>query len=275
MAGMTSNIKGLTGIISQINAQQKACDATSQKDRKIKDKKNTFTKAKQNLLNAQPNFDRAEKDYKVSAHGQGYYSDMQEKKYKNIAQAFVNKKNVNLAPSWTDIDNKLAYYKGLNAYSDNAKTVYENYDEKYTRVVDEIRDTIDKKNVDYRLAHFYNSNTTVVNSILYYLKIIYWVSYVALLFLFVFKKQYKNIKSWPFIILVPLFPLLFEWGISFRNPFKKEQVDIPSIHDFVFELFTHAKVDNIYFIFFTLIILTIAVFSYFSGLPFVDNSIRV
>jgi hypothetical protein len=274
MAGMTEKIKGLTGIVAQMNAQN-ICDGDCQKARQIKLKKTTYINAKQNLQNAQPNFDRAEKDYQISAHGSGYYSDMQEKKYTKIAQEEVKKLNVELYPKWVDIDNKLAYYKGLFSYSDNVKSVYDSYDDKYTNIVNEIQETTDKKNIDYRLAHFYNYNTTVVNSILYYLKIMYWFLYAVLLVLFVLKKQFRNKKAWPFVILVPLFPLLFEWGISFKNPFKKEEVRIPSIHDYIFDIFKHAKIDNIYFIFFTLIVLVIAVFSFFSGLPFIDNSIRV
>jgi len=270
MAGMTSQITNLTNIVSQMNAQQ-VCDATCQANRTLKDKKTTYTKAQQNLHNAQPNFNRAEKDYIVAAKGAGYYSDMQEKKYKKIAQGEIDELNKGLSRVWTDLDTKLKYYKGLYYYSGTVKNVYNSYNNEYTNLVDEIQETADKKNVDFRLAHFYNYNTSITNYILYYLKIMYWIFYVIVLALFVLKKQYRNEKSWPFIGLVALFPLVFEWGINFNNPFKNEEARIPSIYDYVFDVFTHAKIDNIYFIFFTLVVLTVLLFSFFSELPFIPR----
>ena len=65
-----------------------------------------------------------------------------------------------------------------------------------------------------------------------------------------------------------LFPVLFEYGISWKNPFKNEISKISSLYETVFNNFTHFKIDNIYFIFFSLIILTILVFYFFSELSF-------
>ena len=53
-----------------------------------------------------------------------------------------------------------------------------------------------------------------------------------------------------------------------KNPFKNEISKVPSLYERVFDNFKHAKIDNIYFIFFTLIIMAILVFSFFSTLPY-------
>ena len=113
-----------------------------------------------------------------------------------------------------------------------------------------------------------NYNTTIVNSVLYYLKILYWLFYVIMVVFFVLKKQYRNVKSWPFIIIAGLFPVLFEYGLKWKNPFKNEISKIPSLYESIFDNFKHAKIDNIYLIFFSLIIMTVLVFSFFTTIPY-------
>ena len=86
--------------------------------------------------------------------------------------------------------------------------------------------------------------------------------------LFILKRQFKNVKSWPFILFAGLFPLLFEYGLSWKNPFKKEISKVPSVYEVIFDTFKHNKIDNIYFISFSLVVLTLLVFSFFSMLPY-------
>ena len=264
---MQAQLKSLTNMVTSMNAQQ-VCDAECQDNRKIQSLKTTYIKAQQNQQNAQPNLQRAQKDYYTAAKGAEYYSKMQETKFKNQAKDAVADWNKDLEPTWKDIGNKLKYYKGLFSYKNNVHLVYDNYNDKYNKLVDTIEDTIDKKNVNFRLAHFLNYNTTIVNSVLYYLKILYWLFYVIMVVFFVLKKQYRNVKSWPFIIIAGLFPVLFEYGLKWKNPFKNEISKIPSLYESIFDKFKHAKIDNIYFIFFSLIIIATLIFSFFSILPY-------
>ena len=271
---MQAQLKGLTKMVNVMNEQQ-VCDADCQNKRKIDNPKKTYVKAKQNAENSKPNLERAEKDYYMASKGGEYYSKMQEKKYKKIAQDAVSGYNKDIEEKLQDIDNKLKYYKGLFSYKDNVTMVYSSYDDKYTNLRKKISSTNSKKNVNNRLAYFYDYNTSIVSSLVWWLKVFYWIFYLIMLVFFVLRKQYKNVKSWPFILVIGLFPLFFEYGISWNNPFKNEISKFPSIYERVFNGFRHQKIDNIYFIFFTLIILTVFVFSFFSNLPFQDNSIRV
>jgi len=271
---MRDELKSLTNMVNVMNEQQ-ACNADCQNKRKIEDLRKTYVKAEQNAQNSKPNLERAEKAYVTASQGAQVYSKMQEKKYKKIAQDAVSEYNKDVEDKLLDIDNKLKYYKGLFSYKDNVTMVYSSYNDKYTNLREKITSTTDKKNVNNRLAYFYNYNTSIVNSFVWWLKVVYWIFFVIMLVFFVLKKQYKNVKSWPFILVVGLFPILFEYGISWNNPFKNEISKFPSIYERVFNGFRHQKIDNIYFIFFTLIILTILVFSFFSKIPFQDNSIRV
>ena len=263
----SSQLSGLSNMINTLSNQQ-ICDANCQNKNKIANLKKEWTKAKQNAHNVNSNLDRAERNYITAAKGSGYYSQMQESKHTLNAQKAVNEWNTEISTIWTDIDNKLNYYRGLFSYKNNVHDVYDSYKDKYETLTDNIEATRDKKNVNFRLAHFYNYNTSIVMSVLYYLKILYWLFYVIMVVLFVLKKQYINVKSWPFIIIAGLFPVLFEYGISWKNPFKNEISKISSLYETVFNNFTHFKIDNIYFIFFSLIILTILVFYFFSELSF-------
>uniref|UniRef100_A0A6C0JD14 Uncharacterized protein n=1 Tax=viral metagenome TaxID=1070528 RepID=A0A6C0JD14_9ZZZZ len=264
---MQAQLQGLTKMVNVMNEEQ-ICDTDCQNKRKIENLRKTYIKAKQNSENSKPNLERAEKDYYMASKGGEYYSKMQEKKYKTIAINAVSGWNKNVEDILIDIDNKLKYYKGLFSYKDNVTMVYSSYNNKYTNLREKITSTTDKKNVNNRLAYFYDYNTSIVNSLVWWLKFIYWIFYAIMIVFFVLKKQYKNIQSWPFILIVGLFPVLFEYGISWNNPFKNEISKVPSIYEWVFNVFRHQKIDNIYFIFFTLIILTVLMFSFFSNLSF-------
>ena len=267
MAGLTSQLKGLTNMVSAMN-EQGVCDADCQNKRNVEKLKNDYIKAQQNLQNAQPNLDRAEKAYYTASKGAGYYSEMQETKHKQKAQATVNTWNSEINKQFEDIDSKVSYYTGINSYRNNIDFVKDGYMEKYNDLVTEAQQTEDKKNINFRLAHFYNVNTSVISPILWWLKVFYWIFYIIMVALFIIKKQYRNILIVPFILIAGLFPLFFEYGISWKNPFKKEMSKIPSIYESIFDTFTHQKIDNIYFIFFSLVILSLLIFSFFSQLPF-------
>ena len=193
---MQAQLKGLTNMVNVMN-QQQVCDADCQNKRKIDNLKKTYVKAKQNAENSKPNLERAEKDYYTASKGGEYYSKMQEKKYKKIAQDAVSEYNKDIEDRLRDIDNKLKYYKGLFSYKDNVTMVYSSYDDKYTNLREKIANTNDKKNVNNRLAYFYDYNTSIVSSLVWWLKVFYWIFYVIMLVFFVLRKQYKNVKSWP------------------------------------------------------------------------------
>jgi hypothetical protein len=260
-------LNNAAGQLKQANAAL-ACDADCQKRRKIKNLNDQMQMAQQNLNNAQPNFDRAQKNYLTAAKGAAFYTTMQERKYKTQAQNKVNDWKKQMDVSFAIIDNGLNYWESQYVYKENVGAVFNNYNNLYTDLSSKVEETRGKNNVENRLATFYNANTTIVNSVLYYLKILYWVFWVIMIVILFIKKQFKNVKIWAFIILILIFPIILEYGISFPIPGTKKEFKIPSLYEYVFQIFTHAKIDNIYFIFFTLIIGIILLFSFMSKLPF-------
>ena len=81
-------------------------------------------------------------------------------------------------------------------------------------------------------------------------------------------KQYRDVTMLAFPLLILFFPLFFEKGIHFKIPGFKQYFSIPSIYDRVVQSFKHAKIDNMYLVFFSIIIGVIVLFNYVSTLPF-------
>ena len=85
---MQSQLSSLSNMVKSMNAQQ-VCDAKCQQRKKTEELRKTYVKAKQNVQNAQPNLDRAEKDYVTAARGAAFYSKLQGAKFKKQAQKQV------------------------------------------------------------------------------------------------------------------------------------------------------------------------------------------
>ena len=90
---------------------------------------------------------------------------------------------------FADMDSKVSYYTGINAYRNNIDFVKDGYIEKYNDLVTEAQQQEDRKNVNFRLAHFYNVNTSVIDPILWWLKVFYWIFYIIMIIIFIIKKK--------------------------------------------------------------------------------------
>ena len=261
-------------LIRQIQRQSSSlqklseCGPDCQRTRHINRLRDERTRAQQNLNNAPGNFERANKDYVLAQHGQQYYTQELENKYKKEANEIVKGYDQYINPIFTTIETILNHLKSQLVYKKNIQFVYDSYKEKHNTLKKQVADTKGKKNVENRLATFYNKSTTFSNGILYYIKYIYWICVIAVIGLFIKNKQYGDVKAWPFIILILLSPVIFEKGFSFRIPRVNKDIRFRSIMDYVYETFQHYRIDNIYFIFFVLIVGLIFVFSYLSKLPF-------
>ena len=102
---MTSQLNSLSNMVKNMNAQN-VCDAKCQERKKTEELRKTYVKAKQNAQNAQPNLDRAEKNYFTAARGAAFYSKLQGAKFKKQAQKQVK--------DWNDYQNHLGQLDTLN-----------------------------------------------------------------------------------------------------------------------------------------------------------------
>tara|TARA_Y100000022_G_C13222577_1_gene363170 strand:+ start:603 stop:1352 length:750 start_codon:yes stop_codon:yes gene_type:complete len=199
-----------------------------------------------------------------------YCDEEQEERFKDDARKIIKEKYENpVLPKIQTMEERILFIKDQNKYKNRVADVYSVYYNKYNDLKDKSQENNNKKNVNDRLAHYYNSKTSNLNSLLHGLRIIYWLSFVCVLILFVYKKQYKDKSYWPMVLSMLLFPFIFEHGIRFKVPFMgNAEYHIPSIFQYAFIKFKHFKLDNIYFISFTLIIGYLFLVNYISKMPF-------
>ena len=224
----------------------------------------------QSMINTSPgNFTIAESYYySIKPNGQTEYNKIKQKRAEDEAKSKVEEWKTEMSPILKDLTTKVAYYKSQFSYKTNVRSVYDSYNDKLTDLKNDIKKTTGEKNVDSRLATFYNYNTSIVNSVLYYIKILYWLFFIIMVVILIWKLQFRDVTMLAFPLLILLFPLFFEKGIHFRIPLINKYFTLTSIYDRVFKSFKHVKIDNIYLIFFTLIIGIIFLFNYVSTFPF-------
>ena len=223
------------------------------KENKIKELKDNMINAKNRVENSPGELEKAEKDYYLAAHGSTYYSTIKRNRYEKEAQRQVSAWNKELInPSMDSIENSIHFYNSQRNYAKNVEDVYNNYSNKLNEVKRKIYNTENEKNVNERMGQFYFDNTESVESFNYYLKILYYILIGISVFLFIFKKQYKNFKMYVFFVTILIFPYLLN-----------------KYYTFVMGLFRHFKLDNFYFIFLVTVLSAISVLNFTSKLPFI------
>jgi len=148
-----------------------------------------------------------------------------------------------------------------------------NYENKLNKdVVDEER----KSAISNRITKFYDKKYEDIKDVSYYLNILYWICFTVILMIIWWKKKLDDVRYWPMIIMMILFPLIFMKSIIFQLPIVNKQVKIPSLFDYIFENFNHYKIDNIYLTSIILMCILIGVYTLASEWPFknVVNSVE-
>ena len=227
------------------------CDAACQKRKSIERKKSAWVTAQNDLKNAPINLERAERAYFTEAKGYPYYTQILINKHKKKAQDRVKSWNNDLwKPILRPLNAKLKYYKTQHLYKQNIGHVYHEIQSKTANLKEEVEETLAQKKVNDRLAYFYDYNTNIIDNIMWYLKGFYWILVTVSLILFFWKRQYRQIRMYPFLITVLLMPFI-----------------LSQIYIFTMDKFSYFIINNIYFIFFTLIIGIIILFETVTGWP--------
>jgi len=249
------NTARMNKYLAQMNTLVKnggACDATCQKQKRINRAKTAMVNAQNAMRNAPINLESAQKAYYSESKGYPFYARMLLNKKKAVANKTVKSWNESyLNNDFAKLDTQVNYYKSQYIYKKNINAVADAWSTKNKNLSDKVEQTTAKKRVDDRLAYFYDYNTSVVNSVIFYLKIFYWILVITCVILFFWKRQYTSFKFYPFIISVLLLPFI-----------------LSKIYVFVMNRFRFFVINNIYLIFFTIIIFLMWLFEYISYLPF-------
>ena len=250
----TDQLSQLNNMINNMN-NVNICDAECQKQKKITRLRDQYNNAKNKLNNAPAEIEATRKAYLMESKGSQYYTQYMESEYKKEAQKQVDDWNNSLIkPLIKQINDKLSYYKSQNYYQNNIKDYYDYQNEMLSDLKQKVENTNAKKYTNDRLAYYYDYNSSVVNSfnnIMFYL---YWILAGIAIFLFLYKKQYYDASYYPFIILITVVPFIMH-----------------KFYELVFSNIKHAKINNLFFIYFVVIISLFFIFNFLSNLPFVNN----
>ena len=251
---MTIDYKQINSMITNMN-NINVCDAACQKQKKIDRLRTDFNNARNRLQNAPAEIEQTKKAYYTEWKGADYYNNEMESEYKKEATKEVNDWNKTLINPLIDkMNNKVVYYTSQSYYQNNVKDLY-NYQEDMLRdLKQKVEDTTSKKYTNDRLAYYYDYNSGVVNSFNNSMFYIYWTLTTISIFLFLYKKQFNNASYYPFILLILATPFLLHKS-----------------YELVFSNLKHAKVNNLFFIYFVLIISLFFIFNFLSKLPFSNN----
>ena len=251
---MTIDYKQINSMITNMN-NINVCDAACQKQKKIDRLRTDFNNARNRLQNAPAEIEQTKKAYYIEWKGADYYNNEMESEYKKEATKEVNDWNKTLINPLIDkMNNKVVYYTSQSYYENNVKDLY-NYQEDMLRdLKQKVEDTTSKKYTNDRLAYYYDYNSGVVNSFNNGMFYIYWTLTTISIFLFLYKKQFNNASYYPFILLILATPFLLHKS-----------------YELVFSNLKHAKVNNLFFIYFVLIISLFFIFNFLSKLPFSNN----
>lgn len=222
------------------------------KKNKIEKLRKEKINAKNRMLNSPNEYNIAERAYYIEAKGSDYYSTIQRDKYKEEANIQVKSWNKELLNNmFNSIKNSIKYYNSQKYYVDNVDEVYKSYDTDLSDLNQKIYDTEQTKNINERLGQFYYNNTETVDWWTYYLKIVYYCLIVTSLFIFIFKKQFREIKMYVFFVTILFMPYILD-----------------KYYAFIMRTFRHFKLDNVYFIFITTMLFVISILNFTSKLPF-------
>ena len=251
---MSIDYKQINSMITNMN-NINVCDAACQKQKKIDRLRTDFNNARNRLQNAPAEIEQTKKAYYIEWKGADYYNNEMESEYKKEATKEVNDWNKTLINPLIDkMNNKVVYYTSQSYYQNNVKDLY-NYQEDMLRdLKQKVEDTTSKKYTNDRLAYYYDYNSGVVNSFNNSMFYIYWTLTTISIFLFLYKKQFNNASYYPFIVLILVTPFLLHKS-----------------YELVFSNLKHAKVNNLFFIYFVLIISLFFIFNFLSKLPFSNN----
>ena len=251
---MSIDYKQINSMITNMN-NINVCDAACQKQKKIDRLRTDFNNARNRLQNAPAEIEQTKKAYYIEWKGADYYNNEMESEYKKEATKEVNDWNKTLINPLIDkMNNKVVYYTSQSYYQNNVKDLY-NYQEDMLRdLKQKVEDTTSKKYTNDRLAYYYDYNSGVVNSFNNSMFYIYWTLTTISILLFLYKKQFNNASYYPFIVLILVTPFLLHKS-----------------YELVFSNLKHAKVNNLFFIYFVLIISLFFIFNFLSKLPFSNN----
>lgn len=244
----------LNDMISNMN-NMNVCDAACQKKKKVDRLRIQYNAARNRKANAPAEIEAARKAYFIEDKGSQYYTQYMETEYKKEAQKEVNDwNNTLIKPLIAKMKDKANYYTSQSLYQNNVKDLYNYHEEQLDDLKEKVENTTSDKYTNDRLAYYYDYNSGIVNSFNNVMFYLYWILTGITIFLFLYKKQFRNAAYYPFIVLILATPFIMH-----------------KFYELAFSNIKHAKINNLFFIYFVIIISLFFIFNFLSNLPFANN----
>jgi len=220
--------------------------------------KQDYNKATYEKYNIKNRFNAAEKKYYVEHDKQSEYNQLLKKRYLKEAKKITKKWKQLFDDKLGDLDDLIKFYDSQFNYIPQMKDMNKIYKEKNIELYGKIEKDVDKSNVAKRLANYYDDLSGVQEFVNSYLKYMYWGAIIITIAVFIFKKQFTNIKSYPFIIFFIIFPLFF------LNKFVS----------FFYKHMNHVQIDALYITLILAVIILISTVTALSNLVLKPSAIK-
>ena len=219
----------------------------------LRDKRNLakqdYEAAKYEKGNINNRYRQAEEKYYTVHDQQPKYRQILRQRYTDEAKKITEKWKEQFEDKYGDIMDLIKFYNSQYNYVPQMNDMEKIYKEKNEHLYGKLESDLNKSNVSKRLADYYNNLSNIQNFVNSYLKYIYWGTYIIMIGVFIYKRQFINILAYPVLIFFILFPLFF------LNRFVS----------LVFRHMNHVQIDALYLTLAAAVIIMIGVMSALSN----------
>jgi len=227
------------------------------------------------LNNMKDNIDFALEEVKyndcLDSSNKSYCDNQKLTRIKDIIRNEMKETDKEIMNTLKKLKTNAIHLESSNKYENELDKFYKEKEDYYKLLEGNLEELEKKSAISNRMTNFYSEKTENILDISFYLKILYWILFVVIIVIMIAKKQWSEVKYWPMVIVLVLFPLIFMKSIIFQMPIANKQVKISSVFDYLYENFEHFNVDNIYLISFIVISILITMYTMISLLPFKES----
>ncbi len=199
MAGSSDLNAEMYNMINTFNAQRNnICDTQCQNDNKIRQLYSTVTKAEDNLADAPTALLDAQR--KLSTYDTTYKMTF-DKNIQTMANNEINKLETQFDNTKENIYQNLDYYNTQTAFENSVNNMKNYYSQKLQDSQKTIATEKGNTAINHRMAQFYSKEITLVDWVISYLAIIYWILISILIDATLILFYNKNVNNKGHIIL--------------------------------------------------------------------------
>lgn len=195
--------------------------------------------------------EKAEKNYYLGSDQSTVYNNIVEKRYRDEAKKKLEDWDNFFLPKVDFINDVQLIFKSQRSYVDNLDDVEYNYKNKYHELKQKVNDTGQEKKIADRLSYYTDERNQYVVYAKNILKYIYYLLVVAIIAIFIYKKQYLTHKI---IIAYIIAFLLLPYAFSFVLTYIQTNIE-------------HVKLDKNYVFYAITVFLIFKLFPYFKKFP--------